>query len=195
MDDEMPAELHPRSTHMHQMRLATFGADWPYPSGSLAPSEKLIQMLGASASGTAAVGQMAAAGMHRLQEADSDDTALCAYCGLSLNGWEATDKPIFEHRRRSAECPFFVMQDPAAASGSAQAQAQAGEQTQSQAPAAHTAGRAEQVLALAEQQLDRPLGDFLSGLRALATEWARDEQAARLAAFDAAAARLLAGGP
>ncbi|EOO01117.1 putative at hook domain-containing protein [Phaeoacremonium minimum UCRPA7] len=38
---------------------------------------------------------------------DSDDNTTCTYCQLALDGWEAGDKPMDEHYKRSPNCPFF----------------------------------------------------------------------------------------
>lgn len=51
--------------------------------------------------------QMANAGWHYAPSGDSNDFARCAYCELSLDGWEATDSPLEEHQRRSPLCIFF----------------------------------------------------------------------------------------
>lgn len=40
---------------------------------------------------------------------DVEDGTTCFYCSLSLDGWEPKDDPYEEHRRRSPECPFFVL--------------------------------------------------------------------------------------
>lgn len=55
---------------------------------------------------------MAEAGWHYSPTKDSDDFASCAYCELSLDGWEPTDDPMEEHRRRSPECAFFTWTPP-----------------------------------------------------------------------------------
>ncbi|KAI9344650.1 hypothetical protein BDR26DRAFT_857357 [Obelidium mucronatum] len=39
--------------------------------------------------------------------ADEADFATCQYCQLGLDGWEANDDPIFEHRKRSPDCIIF----------------------------------------------------------------------------------------
>ncbi|TKA70325.1 hypothetical protein B0A55_09630 [Friedmanniomyces simplex] len=41
--------------------------------------------------------------------AEMEDGVTCFYCGMSLDGWEPGDDPYEEHRRRKAECPFFVL--------------------------------------------------------------------------------------
>lgn len=51
--------------------------------------------------------QMADAGWHYAPSKESNDFAICAYCELSLDGWEATDNPMEEHQRRSPSCIFF----------------------------------------------------------------------------------------
>lgn len=51
--------------------------------------------------------QMASAGWHYAPTKESNDFAKCAYCELSLDGWEDTDNPLDEHQRRSPSCTFF----------------------------------------------------------------------------------------
>lgn len=51
--------------------------------------------------------QMASAGWHYAPAKESNDFARCAYCELSLDGWEADDNPLEEHQRRSPLCVFF----------------------------------------------------------------------------------------
>lgn len=50
---------------------------------------------------------MASAGWHYAPAKESNDFARCAYCELSLDGWEANDNPLEEHQRRSPLCVFF----------------------------------------------------------------------------------------
>ncbi|KAH0605875.1 uncharacterized protein H6S33_004332 [Morchella sextelata] len=87
----------PRGARMVRARADTFGDWWPH-EGKLgwAPS----------------VHRMAEAGWHYSPTKDSDDFANCAYCDLSLDGWEPTDDPIEEHRRRSPNCAFFTWTPP-----------------------------------------------------------------------------------
>ncbi|KAL4871170.1 hypothetical protein BDV12DRAFT_31875 [Aspergillus spectabilis] len=49
---------------------------------------------------------------------ESADLASCAYCKLSLDGWEPKDNPFDEHYRRSSDCSFFVFAKPAKGKGS-----------------------------------------------------------------------------
>ena len=51
---------------------------------------------------------MVSAGWHFAPTLESDDFVSCAYCKLSLDGWEPKDNPFDEHHRRSPDCPFFV---------------------------------------------------------------------------------------
>ncbi|ORY32753.1 hypothetical protein BCR33DRAFT_856464 [Rhizoclosmatium globosum] len=41
------------------------------------------------------------------QSVDENDYALCQYCLLGLAGWESTDDPVFEHKKRSPDCIMF----------------------------------------------------------------------------------------
>lgn len=43
-------------------------------------------------------------------EAEDSDIATCYYCGKSLDGWEAGDDPLAEHRKRMPKCPMFTAQ-------------------------------------------------------------------------------------
>lgn len=56
--------------------------------------------------------QMASAGWHYAPTKESNDFAKCAYCELSLDGWEDTDNPLEEHERRSPSCTFFSWRPP-----------------------------------------------------------------------------------
>ncbi|CAK7273907.1 hypothetical protein SEPCBS119000_005899 [Sporothrix epigloea] len=53
--------------------------------------------------------QLADAGWKYTPTTESNDNTTCVYCQLALDGWEATDKPMNEHQRRSPNCPFFTM--------------------------------------------------------------------------------------
>lgn len=55
---------------------------------------------------------MASAGWHYAPTKESNDFAKCAYCELSLDGWEDTDNPLEEHERRSPSCTFFNWRPP-----------------------------------------------------------------------------------
>lgn len=68
--------------------------------------------------------KMVDAGWHYCPTVESDDYARCAYCSLSLDGWEPKDDPQYvseltsfvhiltsysdEHQRRSPDCAFFA---------------------------------------------------------------------------------------
>ncbi|KAF5362388.1 hypothetical protein D9756_002189 [Leucocoprinus leucothites] len=53
--------------------------------------------------------RMAKAGFVFTPEDPGDDLATCLYCSLSLSGWDSTDDPLEEHRKRNGTtCPFFV---------------------------------------------------------------------------------------
>ncbi|KAI5845743.1 hypothetical protein DFP73DRAFT_512235 [Morchella snyderi] len=87
----------PRGARMVRARADTFGDWWPHEDKlGWAPS----------------VQRMAEAGWHYAPTKDSDDFASCAYCGLSLDGWEPTDDPVEEHRRRTSHCAFFTWTPP-----------------------------------------------------------------------------------
>ncbi|KAJ3326473.1 hypothetical protein HDU76_012892 [Blyttiomyces sp. JEL0837] len=51
--------------------------------------------------------KIAETGMFYKPNPDENDYAECSYCHLGLAGWEANDDPIFEHRKRSADCIIF----------------------------------------------------------------------------------------
>ncbi|EPS25332.1 hypothetical protein PDE_00265 [Penicillium oxalicum 114-2] len=83
----------PNSERIVQARIGTFGTHWPHDGkrGWLCQSEKMVE-----------------AGWYFCPNDDSDDLASCAYCKLSLDGWEPKDDPFDEHHRRSPDCSFFV---------------------------------------------------------------------------------------
>ncbi|THD00460.1 hypothetical protein EYZ11_000024 [Aspergillus tanneri] len=56
--------------------------------------------------------QMVDGGWYFCPTEDSNDLASCAYCKLSLDGWEPKDDPFDEHYRRSSDCSFFVFAQP-----------------------------------------------------------------------------------
>ncbi|KAJ5753081.1 hypothetical protein N7520_009998 [Penicillium odoratum] len=87
----------PTSDRITQARLATFGSAWPHDEkpGWICQSEKMVE-----------------GGWYFCPTEESDDLASCAYCKLSLDGWEPTDDPFEEHYRRSSECSFFVFAQP-----------------------------------------------------------------------------------
>ena len=53
------------------------------------------------------VEKMVEAGWHFAPVTDGEDYVSCAYCKLSLDGWEPKDDPFHEHHRRSPQCVFF----------------------------------------------------------------------------------------
>ncbi|CAZ83128.1 unnamed protein product [Tuber melanosporum] len=84
----------PRGTIMTEARIMTFGKKWW-------PHEEKRGWL-------PKIGTMAEAGWHYAPAKDSNDNASCAYCELTLDGWEMNDDPLEEHRRRSQDCLFFT---------------------------------------------------------------------------------------
>ncbi|GAB1193646.1 hypothetical protein APSETT444_002867 [Aspergillus pseudonomiae] len=93
-----PAEIEdPTSDKIREARLATFGTSWPHDGkrGWVCQSEKMVD-----------------GGWYFCPTEESNDLASCAYCKLSLDGWEPKDDPFDEHYRRSAECSFFVFAQP-----------------------------------------------------------------------------------
>ncbi|KAL4815632.1 hypothetical protein BDW67DRAFT_65187 [Aspergillus spinulosporus] len=94
-----PAEIEdPTSEPIVQARLATFGDSWPHDGkkGWLCQSDKMVE-----------------GGWYFCPNEESADLASCAYCKLSLDGWEPKDNPFDEHYRRSSDCSFFVFAKPA----------------------------------------------------------------------------------
>ncbi|KPI44589.1 Protein bir1 [Cyphellophora attinorum] len=83
----------PTSTAMVEARTATFAIGWPHDGkrGWVCKTEKMVE-----------------AGWHFAPTASSEDYASCAYCKLSLDGWEPKDNPFDEHYRRNPECAFFI---------------------------------------------------------------------------------------
>ncbi|KAJ5575355.1 hypothetical protein N7450_009254 [Penicillium hetheringtonii] len=83
----------PTSERIVQARAATFGTSWPHDGkkGWVCQSVKMVE-----------------SGWYFCPNDDSDDLASCAYCKLSLDGWEPKDDPYDEHFRRSSDCSFFV---------------------------------------------------------------------------------------
>ncbi|KAB5545891.1 hypothetical protein GE09DRAFT_222437 [Coniochaeta sp. 2T2.1] len=89
------AKVHPLDPRMVEARKATFGTGrWPYDGkkGWKCKTKQLVE-----------------GGWYYSPMDESDDMATCAYCQLALDGWEAGDKPIDEHHKRSPDCPFFQM--------------------------------------------------------------------------------------
>ncbi|KAL4762625.1 uncharacterized protein BDW70DRAFT_25389 [Aspergillus foveolatus] len=99
-----PAEIEdPTSEPIVQARLATFGDSWPHDGkkGWICQSDKMVE-----------------GGWYFCPNEESADLASCAYCKLSLDGWEPKDNPYDEHYRRSSDCSFFVFAKPAKGKGS-----------------------------------------------------------------------------
>ncbi|KAL4895793.1 hypothetical protein BDV59DRAFT_144371 [Aspergillus ambiguus] len=93
-----PAEIDdPTSDKIRDARLATFGTQWPHDGkrGWTCDSEKMVD-----------------GGWYFCPTEESNDLASCAYCKLSLDGWEPKDDPFNEHYRRSPDCSFFVFAQP-----------------------------------------------------------------------------------
>ncbi|KAL1967484.1 hypothetical protein VTN77DRAFT_3269 [Rasamsonia byssochlamydoides] len=93
-----PAEIEdPTSPAIVEARRATFGSSWPHDGkrGWLCQSDKMVE-----------------AGWYFCPTEESFDLASCAYCKLSLDGWEPQDDPFDEHYRRSSDCSFFVFAQP-----------------------------------------------------------------------------------
>lgn len=89
-----PAEIEdPTSERIAGARSATFGLLWPHDGkkGWVCQSEKMVT-----------------GGWYFCPNEESNDLASCAYCKLSLDGWEPKDDPYEEHYRRSSDCSFFV---------------------------------------------------------------------------------------
>ncbi|KAJ5082335.1 hypothetical protein N7532_011378 [Penicillium argentinense] len=87
-----PAKIEdPTSERITQARISTFGTSWPHDGKK---------------------GWMVESGWYFCPNDESDDLASCAYCKLSLDGWEPKDDPYDEHYRRSSDCSFFVFANP-----------------------------------------------------------------------------------
>ncbi|KAH8847790.1 hypothetical protein MCOR27_001909 [Pyricularia oryzae] len=85
-------QVDPREARLLEARKATFAGRWPYESKKAWKCKTK---------------QLAEAGWIYTPTNESDDNTTCAYCQLALDGWEASDKPIDEHYKRSPDCPFF----------------------------------------------------------------------------------------
>ncbi|TLD17048.1 uncharacterized protein PgNI_01405 [Pyricularia grisea] len=85
-------QVDPREARLLEARKATFAGRWPYESKK---------------GWKCKIKQLAEAGWIYTPTNESDDNTTCAYCQLALDGWEASDKPIDEHYKRSPDCPFF----------------------------------------------------------------------------------------
>ncbi|KAL2006723.1 hypothetical protein VTN00DRAFT_9391 [Thermoascus crustaceus] len=93
-----PAEIEdPTSSRIVEARKATFGSAWPHDGkrGWVCQSDKMVE-----------------GGWYFCPTEESADLASCAYCKLSLDGWEPKDDPYYEHYRRSSDCSFFVFAQP-----------------------------------------------------------------------------------
>ncbi|EOD53158.1 putative chromosome segregation protein [Neofusicoccum parvum UCRNP2] len=86
----------PMSEKMVAARTATFAGSWPHEKKKSwkCKTKKMVE-----------------AGWCYDPSPDYDDGASCFYCMLSLDGWEPKDNPMEEHRKRSPECPFFMLMD------------------------------------------------------------------------------------
>jgi hypothetical protein len=73
-------------------RRATFAIGWPHESKRAwkCKTERMVE-----------------AGWHFAPVAEGEDYVSCAYCKLSLDGWEPKDDPFEEHHKRSPDCVFF----------------------------------------------------------------------------------------
>ncbi|KAL8377963.1 hypothetical protein RB595_008583 [Gaeumannomyces hyphopodioides] len=87
-------QVDPRDPRMVEARKATFAGKWPYESKK---------------GWKCKTKQLAEAGWIYTPTNESDDNTTCAYCQLSLDGWEAGDKPMDEHFKRASGCPFFEL--------------------------------------------------------------------------------------
>ncbi|KAH0583061.1 hypothetical protein H2248_010949 [Termitomyces sp. 'cryptogamus'] len=85
----------PASKAMERARLATFSAGdgWIHDQ---------VKNHGANSR------KMARAGFVFTPQHAGDDLATCLYCNVALSGWEASDDPLEEHRKRQkVSCPMF----------------------------------------------------------------------------------------
>ncbi|MCJ1432304.1 hypothetical protein MMC27_001660 [Xylographa pallens] len=101
----------PMSAKMLEARKSTFGDRWPHKNkrGWTCKVQKVQIDISCKAGFTTDKQQMIEAGWYHCPTAESDDFVKCAYCNLSLDGWEPKDKPFEEHQRRSPECAFFTL--------------------------------------------------------------------------------------
>lgn len=69
----------PTNERLSEARRATFGSNWPHEHkrGWVCKTEKMV-----------------AAGWHFAPTPEFDDFVSCAYCNLSLDGWEPKDSPL-----------------------------------------------------------------------------------------------------
>jgi hypothetical protein len=77
--DDVSTMEDPTNDRLFEARKATFGSRWPHEHkrGWVCKTEK-----------------MAAAGWHFAPTAEFEDFVSCAYCNLSLDGWEPKDSPL-----------------------------------------------------------------------------------------------------
>lgn len=94
----------PKGERMTKARLETYGSWWPH--------ERTKGWYGTSR-------RMANAGFFYAPADSSADNVQCPYCGLALEGWEASDDPVHEHQRRKPTCPFFATRAAAPTKASA----------------------------------------------------------------------------
>ncbi|KAI9830821.1 MAG: hypothetical protein M1819_005346 [Sarea resinae] len=107
-EDEHPVEEDPLSDELMEARKATFMDLWPHEGkrGWTCKMQKMVE-----------------AGWYYCPTPESDDFVSCAYCSLSLDGWEPKDNPLREHQRRSPDCAFFLLTSSASTKTSATATA------------------------------------------------------------------------
>lgn len=77
--DDVSTVEDPTDKRLLEARTSTFGSSWPHEHkrGWVCKAEK-----------------MAAAGWHFAPTPESEDFVSCAYCNLSLDGWEPKDSPL-----------------------------------------------------------------------------------------------------
>lgn len=93
---ETEKEHDPHSEEHMGIRLTTFDNNWPLDKkrGWKPTSLKLAE-----------------AGFYYAPTEENEDLVACSYCDLSLDGWERTDDPSHEHRRRRPDCFFFTSKE------------------------------------------------------------------------------------
>jgi Inhibitor of Apoptosis domain len=94
-----PIDLSPISVVVQAARLATF-VNWPI--SDILTAEQVNTSFSITLSK-----KVSSAGFVFRAEKDSEDRAECILCGCGLDGWEVSDDPLHEHRRRNPECTFF----------------------------------------------------------------------------------------
>lgn len=81
--------------YLVEERLNTFKeTNWPFDSGSCT-AEK-----------------MAEAGFYHCGNPGTPDWTRCIVCHTDVDGWEATDDPLMEHKKLSPKCAFLKIKDP-----------------------------------------------------------------------------------